>query len=145
MAYRFTLAAVLKLRESIEERDLHLLELTQHEIAHKLRLLEITQEQEQAEIATRERELSAGTYAALVDVVEAVQRRLRERQREMEKSLAELQLRRQKQLATYESSRRDRQVLSELRDRQREEYDARAARHEQRVADDMFLARHRNR
>ncbi len=142
MPYRFTLSPVLKLRESIEERDLHLLEQTQHEIVHTLYLLEILHDRERREIEARERELATGMSAAYLWLVEEARRKLRERQHSLEKSLAELQLRREQQLENYETAKRGRQVLSDLRDRQREMYEAIAVRRQQRTTDDLFLVRH---
>jgi len=143
MAFRFTLAPVLKLRESIEERDLHLLERTQYEIAHAVQLLETMKNQVRAELVTRDRELAAGSAAAHLCVVEEAKQRLREHQQSLEGSLAKLQLRREQQLASYEAARRNRQVLSELCDRQREAHEVKAERARQQVVDEMFLVRHR--
>jgi len=143
MAYRFTLAPVLRVRENIEKRDLHLLEQTQHEIAHIIRLLESARDRERAELATRERELATGTRGTYLHIVEGVKKRTREAQRALEQKLAELQVRREQQLANYNSSKRKREVLSDLRDRQEEAYEFLASRGRQQVADDLFLARRR--
>jgi flagellar export protein FliJ len=141
MAYRFTLAPVLKLRQSIEERDLHLLEQTQHEIAHTVQLLDTLNLQERAEITARERELASATPAVNLHFVEQLLEKLQDKKRSLEQRLAELQALRQQQLDIYEAAKRNRQVLSELRDRQREAYDVRAARELQKATDDIFLAR----
>lgn len=143
MSYRFTLAPVLRLREGIEERDLHLLEQTQHEIAHVVRLLESLREQELREINDRERELTTGMPGAYLRLVEEARRRLCNRQQSLEKSLTELQIRRQQQLDDYEAAKHNRQVLSDLRDHQRDIYDAIVVRRQQRITDDLFLVRHR--
>ncbi|MGA9563999.1 MAG: hypothetical protein WBS19_00620 [Candidatus Korobacteraceae bacterium] len=145
MPYRFTLSAVLKLRESIEERDLHVLEQTQHEIAHTLHLLEILHDQERREIEVTERELAAGMSAVYLRIVEEARRKLWEHQHSLEKCLTELQLRRKQQLENYKAAKRGRQVLSDLRDRQREMYEAIAVRRQQRITDDLFLVRHQKR
>lgn len=142
MPYRFTLSPVLKLRESIEDRDLHLLEQTQHEIAHTLHLLEILRDQVRRETGARERELATGMSAAYLWLVEEARHKLWKHQRSLEKSLAELQLRRKQQLENYETAKRGREVLSDLRDRQREIYEAIAVRSQQRITDDLFLIRH---
>jgi flagellar FliJ protein len=143
MPYRFALAPVLRLRQSIEERDLHLLEQTQLEIAHVIRLLESVGEQRLTEITTREHELLTKTSGTHLQVIETVRGRAKEVQHRLEQSLAELQRRREHQLANYEAAKRNRQVLSDLFERQHEAYEARAARERQRVTDDLFLARHR--
>ena len=136
------LLPVLKLRESIEERDLHLLEQTQHEIAHTLHLLEILRDQERREIEAKECELATGMSAGYLRLVEEARGKLWKHQRSLEKSLAELQLRRKQQLENYETAKRGREVLSDLRDRQREMYEAIVVRRQQRITDDLFLVRH---
>jgi flagellar export protein FliJ len=142
MAYRFVLSPVLKLRETIEERGRQLLEQTQLEIARTIRLLQAIREQQLAEVATRERELATGTSGAHLQVVEGVWGQTRRAQAGLEKSLSELQLRREQQLANYQAAKQEREVLSDLRDRQKEAYELLASRASQRTADDLFLARH---
>jgi len=141
MGYRFTLAVVLKLRESIEERDLRVLEQTQLEIAHTIRVLQSIRDQALAELATRECELATGTSGAHLQVVEGMKDRAQKAQVDVERSLAQLQLRREQQLAAYEASKRKREVLSDLRQHQKEAYELQAVRSRQRATDDLFLAR----
>jgi flagellar biosynthesis chaperone FliJ len=74
------------------------------------------------EIAEREQELSQA-----VD-------RLRVR-------LQQLDSQRVKQMAIYQSAHQDRQVLSELREQQLRAYGVDQRRQEQKMLDDMFLAR----
>jgi len=143
MPHRFTLAAVLKLRESIEERDLHLLEQTQVEIARATRLLKAIRNRKLLEVSMRECELAQGTSGAHLHIIEGVKGRTLEVQQSLEKLLAALQHRREQQLADYVSSKRKRETLSELRDRQNEAHELRVARERQRVIDDLFLARQR--
>jgi len=143
MAFKFTLAAVLRLRESIEARELQVLEQTQYEIAHTVHLLETLRDQDVAQHAIRERELGSGTPGAHLCVLEEAKRLLRQQRRSLEELLVKLQVRREQLLASYEAARRGRKVLSELRERQREAYELQAERARQQVADDMFLMRHR--
>ena len=49
------------------------------------------------------------------------------------------------QLAVYQTARQDREVLSELRERQRHAYQLNQKRQEQKTLDDLFLARTRTR
>jgi len=143
MPYRFSLAPVLKLRESIEERELHVLERTQHEIAHIVQLLESLKLRQSTALLERESVLTRGTWAADLHFHEQLRRGLDTRQNTLETTLADLQVRRRHQLENYESAKRKRQALSDLRDRQRATYEANAAHRQQRIADDSFLARRR--
>jgi flagellar export protein FliJ len=142
-AYRFALAPVLTLRKSMEEHELRLLEKLQHEITHTVQQLEMLTACQQATVHARERELAPGTSAAQLQFLEQVLRRLQEGRLALERMLAELQTCRQQQLASYETAKRKREVLSDLRDRQRKAHDAQVERQEQRVTDDGFLARSR--
>src|SRR5271157_4804591 len=108
MAFRFTLAPVLKLRESIEERDLHLLERTQYEIAHAVQLLETMKNQVRAELVTRDRELAAGSAAAHLCVVEGANEVVREHHQSLQASRVNLQHRPEQPLASYEAAKRNR-------------------------------------
>lgn len=143
MAFRFPLAPVLKLRESLEERELHLLEQAQHEIARTIHLLEELRSRRQGSLNARERELASGMVAANLHFSEHLQRRLQEQEHALEARLAELQFRRKQQLEIYEEAKRKRQALSELRDKQQAAYEGKLAHQAQRNADDSFLARFR--
>ena len=59
--------------------------------------------------------------------------------------LRQLEAQRLTQLAVYQAVRRDRQVLSELRERQRHAYQLEQKRQDQKTLDDMFLVRTRGR
>jgi len=141
MPYRFALASVLKLRESLEEILLRRLEQTQLEIAHTLQLLEGLQAHILSTMLSRQSDLAAGTAGADLHFGESVLRQLRSDRQELEEKLAQLRARRRQQLHDYEDARNKRQVLKDLRDRQRSEYENRVAHREQQMADDSFLAR----
>jgi flagellar biosynthesis chaperone FliJ len=55
--------------------------------------------------------------------------------------LQQLDSQRVKQMAIYQSAHQDRQVLSELREQQLRAYGVDQRRQEQKMLDDMFLAR----
>ena len=143
MAFRFALAAVLKLREGLEEREHLRLERTQLEVSHCRQALEMVPELQRIVLGARERQLVSPTPAAELQFQEDVRLGLRERERVLQGQLAELLQRHEQQLATYLAARRDRQALSELRDRQLLEFEARLARQQQRRADDQFLSNSR--
>ena len=132
---------MLKLRESLEERELHLLEQAQYEIARTLHLLEDMRNRRRIAITETQRELASGLIAAHLHFSEHIQNRLQEQEQALEASLAELQFRRKQQMEVYEEAKRKRQMLSELRDKQRAAYESKLAHQSQRIADDSFLAR----
>ena len=143
MAFHFRLAAVLRLRQNLEERDLHLLEQTQHEIARVVQQMEELRAQQHSSHALQQRELAGGTPAINLHFGEQVRRSLEQQKQTLGTKLAELQRRRKMQLESYEDAKRKRQVMSDLRDRQQAAQEAQRVRQAQRAADDGFLARHR--
>jgi flagellar export protein FliJ len=141
VAFRFPLAPVLKLRESLEEHELQLLEQAQHEIARTLHLLEEMKNRRRIAVTAKERELASGMVAAHLQFSEHIQHHLLGQEQALVKSLAELQLRRKHQMEIYEEAKRKRQMLSELREKHQAAYEGKLAHHSQRIADDSFLAR----
>ena len=143
MNFRFALAAVLSLREGLEERAQLRLERTQLEVSHCRQALEMVPELQRAVLSMRERQLAAATPAAELHFQERTRQGLRARARALQGHLSELLQTREQQLEAYQAARRDRQALSELRDRQLLEFEARLARQQQRRADDQFLSNSR--
>lgn len=139
MAFRFTLATVLRVRVVREEHEERLLQQILLELARaqeSLREMEaklscVTQLQG-AETPTAAREL----HLSVLDV--AV---LRQWRSALEAQMERLEGLKDEQLVRYREARRDREVLSELRDRQRRAYEAAANKREQRATDDIFIAR----
>lgn len=145
MAFRFSLDAVLRFRESLEHsEETTLLLIVRQMVEAEQELQEV--EAEQARIRGQlEKDLACTLPAAhLIDIA----------QRELELKgtadglrvrLRQLEARRLTQLAVYQAVRRDRQVLSELRERQRYAYQLEQNRQDQKTLDDMFLVRTRGR
>jgi hypothetical protein len=143
MGFRFRLASVLRLRQNLEERDLHLLEQTQHEIALVLQQMDDLIEQQGRAFATQQRDLEAGTPAVNLHLHDQARLSRKQQLRAMAAHLAQLRLRHKRQLEDYEDAKCKRQVLSDLWDRQLALHEARLAYRTQRAADDGFLARNR--
>jgi flagellar export protein FliJ len=143
MPFRFSLAPVLKLRGALEERELHKLEQTQHQIAGVVHLLESLGHEQSSARINREAALAKGSPAADLHFHELLRRGMNARQSILEKMLDDLQVHRTRHLECYEAAKRGREVLSDLRDRRRAAHESKAARQQQRVTDDSFLARSR--
>jgi flagellar export protein FliJ len=141
MSFRFSLSAVLRYRESIEQREHFALEKIQQEIVRVE--LRIRQVEEHCSTATKNRaaELAHGIRAADVKSAYDYQNAL-EQQREMLRTLLqELKMKWRQQLASYELARRNRETLEKLRDQQLDAYSREQAKREQAVIDDIFLSR----
>jgi flagellar export protein FliJ len=141
MSFHFSLAAVLRYRESIEQREYFALERTQQQIVRTEALIRQTEqncfEAEQARVA----ELAKGTRAAYVKTAYD-HRTILEQQLEFQQAfLQELKLKWRLQLASYDQARQSRETLDKLREKQLDAFRRDQVKREQSAMDDIFLSR----
>jgi flagellar FliJ protein len=141
MAFRFTLDAVLRFRESVEHsEEATLLLIVQQIVAAEQELGQIGEEQVRIR-RQREKDLAGKLPAShLMDIAER-EAQLKVAADELRLRLRALETQRLAQLAIYQTARRDREILSKLRERQHHAYQLRQKRQEQRTLDDLFLTR----
>ena len=141
MPFRFRLDAVLRFRESVElteEAALHRIVRDIAEAQTELQQVSLKQAQLREQ---RERDLAHKLPAIhLLEIAEREQK-LSQAADRLREQLQQLDSQRVKQLAIYQSAHQDRQVLSELREQQQRSYGLDQRRQEQKMLDDMFLAR----
>ena len=141
MGFRFTLASVLRFRESIEEREELALQKVEFEVARvRRRLDELTEELAKA---SNERETS------LQKSMEAF--RLKDLQDEMNaavqtkqilfETLTTLKSQRDAQMRLYQAARVNRRTLTDLQKHQQSAWEQEQIRVEQKQLDDIFSAR----
>ena len=141
MAFQFSLATVLRVRGIIEEREEAALQRILFDIArtvHDLQQINAQLEQSEAERQTQAIEPCLGLHlqAAYGEI-----KHLQARRKEGEGQLKTLQAERDAQLLLYQAARRDRELLSKMREEQLMAYEARANKQEQKALDDNFIAR----
>lgn len=143
MAFQFPLAAVLRYRESIEQREYFALEKIQQDIVRVE--LKIRQAENDCSVATQNRlaELAHGTRAAVLQSAYDYQSALEQQSEALQALLQELKAKWRQQLASYELARRNRETLEKLRAKQLDTYSREQAKQEQAVIDDLFLSRRR--
>ena len=143
MPFQFSLAAVLIYRESLEHREYIALEQIQQEITRTEAHILQVEEWRAATSQQRAAELARGVRS--VQLQQAYEHELAlERYRDLQQDkLRELKSRLQQQLKSYEVARQKRRVLDELRGHQFEAYTRGQARRQQRLLDELFLARRR--
>ncbi|MFZ3266970.1 MAG: hypothetical protein WA172_23405 [Terriglobales bacterium] len=141
MAFRFSLAAVLKYREALELREFVALEKVQQEIARLEAQIHEAEQDRGAKEQRRGQELARGMRSKQLQ--DAIDQELAvERYRdELAKQKTELALKRQELFKAYEESRRNREILAKLRTRKRADYTREQAKAEQATIDDLFLSR----
>lgn len=141
MAFRFSLATVLRYRDSVEKRE---------ELALRKALLELARVRHEIERLTAEiagardaqnkalqHTLSAFDLQRMLDAIDAAIAR----RKVLIESLPALERRREACMKSYQSAHRDHQTLSDMKARQRDEYEQERARAEQKFIDDVFGAR----
>jgi len=145
MAFHFTLAAVLRFRQSMEQHEYFALETLQHQA----RALEKSIKQVMQAISgarhSRERHLAEGIQAADLHSTTDYEQGLDQQLAAFEKQLAQTRLRWRNQLQVYQAARRRRETLDKLRSDQLDAYRREQSKREQSTIDDLFRSRRRPR
>ena len=144
MAFQFPLATVLRFRGVLEEREERMLQRILSEISQVQETLTSIDSQIADSDASRRADVFkpfAGhdLHASYGEVKELQQSR-----KNLEEQIGKLEQLRDRQFIAYSTARRDREILSEMREEKRSEYDSEMARNEQKTIDDNYNAR-RNR
>src|SRR5581483_6201370 len=143
MAFRFALAALLKYRESLEQREYLALEKVQQEIVQVENLIRQCEQQLSAAQARRDRDLKSGVISIQLQAIYQEETALEELQEKLRAHWQQLQVFFFKQKTAYEIAHRNREVLDNLRLKQLDAYRKEQAKREQKTLDDIFLARRR--
>ena len=143
MGFRFPLAAVLRVKQSIEKQE---------ELVLQKVLLEISQVQHQIDDLTldivRARQLRDQAMQQMIAAIEldSMSNQIKDamdRRQELIHSLGELRRKRELQNRRYQTARNNREMLSEMQARQKDAYAQESARAEQRFFDEIFASRAR--
>jgi len=141
MAFQFSLAGVLKLRESVERREYLALEKIHMEIAHtEAQLREVHELRSQLE-ERRQAELAEGVPSIQLQGAIEQELALEHRRDAIKAKLKELDAQRQQHVKAYDLARQKREMLDDLRTRQLDAYLRNRAKREQSAIDDLFLSR----
>jgi flagellar export protein FliJ len=141
MPFRFSLATVLRIRESLEKREERALQKIQLEMAHVLRQIE----ELNAEIAKshemREQEMAQLIPASHLHMLLWQVQAAGEKRVTLFQNLLALEHQRDQQIKVYQQAHRDRETLTDMSNQQRDLYEQEQARGEQKSLDDIFMAR----
>ncbi len=141
MAFQFPLATVLRVRVIREEREERMLQQILHRIVLTLHAIEDIDAQTAQANSHRVSHLRAQVPGRQVHEAYGEVNYLREQRKELEAQMEQLEQLREKQFATYQAARRDREMLTDMHDRQHVLYSSDASRREQKTLDDNFNAR----
>lgn len=141
MAFRFTLASVLAVRESMERREelaLSKIQLEMARVQHEIDRLnaELAQAQRMRE-ECMQRPIAAAQLQAMLRSADAAT----EQKKKLLDSLILLERQRGEQMRVYQTARRSRQVLSDLRAQHLEAWEQEQVRAQQKSIDDTFASR----
>ncbi len=141
MSFRFSLSALLKVREGLERQEYFRLLEIQQEIAMIREEIEANERLGRIAEANRLSELAKGEFAS--DLQEACGQllSLASRRESLLSDLRKAESRKEQQLKVYRVARQDHEVLERLRVRQHAEYVREQLRREQAKADELFLLR----
>jgi flagellar biosynthesis chaperone FliJ len=141
MAFRFSLAAVLKYREELEKREELALELRREVVARlKANLAEAEGKRLRLQA---ERELLLERGALGDDLIYATEQEERVKiiQEELRRNISAAMLDYQNQMKVFLAARQKREILNELRNAKKESYCVQQERREQQNTDEIFIAR----
>ena len=141
MAFRFTLAAVLKLRESLEKQEYARLLQIRKEIIDLESAIQASWDRELQAEENRKAELNRGMFASHLQDFYEKARSLQYQRDILKVTLKETEKKREEQLKRYRAARQGREMLEKLREKQYSEYLHEKNKQEQAQVDDLFLAR----
>jgi len=141
MAFQFSLAVVLRLRESMEKREERALQAIQLEVGRTLQAIEELSVAiggvQQARETALQQTISAGQLHSLLWEEQVAEQGLRL----LLGRLHVLEQERETQMKVYHAAHRNREMLSDMRKKQKDIYEQEWLRKEQKQLDDIFMAR----
>lgn len=141
MAFRFSLASVLLVRDSIERREELALQRVQFEIAQITQRIKVISDQIDSKRDERNRALRQPIQAnQLLAIISEINAPIEARQA-LVNSLATLEQEREKCTKAYWAAHADRQMLTDMLTQQRTSYDLEQDRKQQKLLDEIYTAR----
>lgn len=141
MPFRFPLATVLRVRESLEkheERALQKIQLEMARVSHQIEELtaRIAKSHDAREKAMAQPIPARDLHTLLWEVQAAG-----EKKKALHRELQTLEQQRNEQIKVYQEAHRDRETMTDMSDKQRDVYEQEQARRQQKSLDDIFIAR----
>jgi flagellar export protein FliJ len=141
VAFRFSLASVLRVRESIERSEELALQKVELEVARVQRQIEELSKELDKLVAAREQSLQQPTPAYRLREMQEGMDALVSAKQALAETLRDLREKRDAQLKRYQIAHNGRRMLTEMRSQQKEAYEQEQSRAQQKRLDDIFVAR----
>jgi len=141
MPFRFPLATVLRVRESLEkheERALQKIQLEMARVSHQIEELtvRIAKSHDAREKAMAQPIPARDLHTLLWEVQAAG-----EKKKALHRELQTLEQQRNEQIKVYQEAHRDRETMTDMSNKQRDVYEHEQTRAQQKSLDDIFIAR----
>lgn len=141
MAFKFSLAAVLRVREGIERREELALQRIQFEIARIRRRIEELTDEITGKHNARNESMRQPVYSYEVQAILHEVNAAMDLRQALHGSLGSLELDRQRQMKAYQNAHTDRQMLTDMLVQKQNEYDQEQVRTQQKSIDEIFASR----
>ncbi len=143
MSFLFKLRTPLRVREIAEEKEERLLTQLLQKLAELQVELSTVQQQQADLVDSRDRHLRDRLSAAELQMYYSQASSLEQAEVEIKQRIAKCELARQEQTRAFQAAHQDREVLSELHVRAKEEFTQMQARRDQQAMEDAFISRRR--
>jgi flagellar FliJ protein len=144
MGFNFSLATVLRVRGILEEQEERMLQKILFEITQTREELARTEAAIAGSDASRRENVFKPLIGRHVHEFYGEVKELKQNKKDLEEKIEKLDQLRAKQVKIYEQARRNREMLTDMREEKRSAYESDIARLEQKTLDDVFISR-RNR
>jgi flagellar export protein FliJ len=141
VAFHFSLATVLRVRVIIEEREEGILQRILFNISKVFDDLERIHTQIEEADESRHAEILKPCIGLDVHACYDQVKELKQRRKELEDKIQKLEEARDEQLAVYEAARRNREMLTDMREKKRTAYEIEMNKREQKTLDDNYISR----
>jgi flagellar export protein FliJ len=141
MAFHFSLATVLRVRVIIEEREEGILQKILFNISKVFDDLERIDARIVEADDSRHAEVLKPCIGLEVHAYYGEVKELKQRRKDLEDKIQKLEEARDRQLSIYEAARRNREMLTDMREKKRTAYDVETNKREQKALDDNYISR----
>jgi flagellar export protein FliJ len=141
MAYKFPLAAVLRVRGIIEEREKGTLQKILFDISKVFDTLERTDTRLSESETTRYAEILKPSTGLQLQASYGEVKALKQLRKDLEAQIQKLERVRDEQRIIYQAARQNREMLTDMCEKQRNIYNSDLNKREQKTLDDNYIAR----
>jgi flagellar FliJ protein len=141
MAFHFSLGSVLQVRGILEEQEERMLQKIQAEIVQAKEAIERIDAEIAGSEALRRNNVFKPFLGRNIHAAYGEMQELKQIKKDIEERITKLEQLKERQLKVYEAARRDREMLTDMKEVKRNAYESEQARSEQKRLDDNFIAR----